>query len=241
MVVLCRPSSAAWYEGIGARRLEAEEPATSESVRQALGVDEALLLPASLIDGLRADLAQHRPGERPLNRPLEFAAMPVAGLPADLELPGEFTAVRFSYGEAFPRTRENEEIAAATVKALAEHGPVVVIAPALEHAAPAEEGGVTLVETSDPRVEEAIVARARGFAGSYGPLPYLASLAGCPAVALYSSPDHVAEEDIRLASASFAWAPFGPFNALDAGGQAAQVSERAATLLREAADALAPA
>jgi len=81
------------------------------------------------------------------------------------------------------------------------------------------------------RRAEAIVARSSGFAGTYGVLPYLASLHGVPSVALYSEPAHVAEDHVALATSFFAWAPFGRFTALEADATAAA---RAAELLAEA-------
>jgi hypothetical protein len=212
LVVLAPPESLAWYEGIGAERLSTAQAPGFEEARAVLGADEVLELPASAVDALRDELARQRPGGRPLNRPLEFALLEPPEL-GDVDLPADFVAVRFEHGPAFPETPENAALAAAVAAALGErHAVVAVDGELLPHA-------------------EAIVARASGFAGAYGVLPYLASLHGVRSVALYSDPAHVADEHVALATSFFAWAPFGPFEALRAEDTTAA---RVAELLAEA-------
>jgi hypothetical protein len=70
LVVVARPSSAAWYEGVGATVvLEAPE-------------GDVRLLPAELVADRRAELAERRPGESFLRRFLEFAPLTAAEEPA---------------------------------------------------------------------------------------------------------------------------------------------------------------
>ena len=212
LVVVVRPESAAWYEGIGTHLLSTADVSGLDAARAALGADEVLELPATAVADLHAELARQRPGGRPLNRPLEFALLDPPEL-ADVDLPAEFVAVRFEYGDAFSEAPENTGLAASILAELERRHAVVVIGDELlPHA-------------------EAIVARSRGFAGSYGVLPYLASLHGVPAVALYSDPAHVAEEHVTLATSFFAWPPFGRFTVLEAGASSAA---RIAELLAEA-------
>jgi hypothetical protein len=212
LVVLARPQSAAWYEGIGTQRFSTAEVAGLEVARAALGGGEVVELPTTTVDELRAELARQKPGGRPLNRPLEFVLLDPPE-PADVDLPDDFVAVRFEHGDAFPDTPENAELAASVVAALGGPRPVVQIDDGLLPQA------------------EAIVARSNGFAGSYGVLPYLASLHGVPSVALYSDPAHVAEDHVALATSFFAWPPFGRFTALEADATAAA---RTSELLAEA-------
>jgi hypothetical protein len=212
LVVLARPGSAAWYDGIGTRRLSMTDVPDLDAARAALGADEVLELPTATVDDLRADLARQRPGGRPLNRPLEFALLDPPEL-GEGDLPEHFVAVRFEHCEAFPKTPENVELAASIVAELERRHAVVVIDDELLPQA------------------EAIVARSSGFAGSYGVLPYLASLHGVPAVALYSDSAHVEEDHVTLANSFFAWPPFGRFTGLEADATAVV---RASELLVEA-------
>ncbi|MGE5272762.1 MAG: hypothetical protein ACM3QU_03190 [Verrucomicrobiota bacterium] len=197
LVVLARPESAAWYEGIGLRCFSTAEVAGLDAAREALGADEVVELPTTTVDDLRAELARQRPGGRPLNRPLEFALLDPPEL-GGVDLPEDFVAVRF----------ENAELGASVVAELERSRTVVAIGDELL-----------------PRAE-AIVARSSGFAGSYGVLPYLASLHGVPSVALHSDPGHVAEDHVTLATSFFAWPPFGRFTVLEADATAAvRISE----------------
>ena len=141
LIVRARPSSARWYAGIGPDREVGED---------------ALALPAEWLDGVRAELSQHRPGERPLNRPLEFAPVPVG----QADVPDDFVAVE-----------QGLEVDL--------DGPVVTVAPGAEG--------------------EAIVSRARGFVGRWGPLAIVAALAGVPTVAVLAG--DARPEDVRLAEA----------------------------------------
>jgi hypothetical protein len=212
LVVLARPESAAWYEGIGTQRLSTADVAGLDDARATLGAGEVVELPTATVDELHAELARQKPGGRPLNRPLEFALLDPPEL-GDLDLPNDFVAVRFEHGDAFPDTPGNAELAASVVAALEVRQPVVRIDDELLPQA------------------EAIVARSSGFVGSYGVFPYLASLHGVPSVALYSDPAHVVEDHVALATSFFAWAPFGRFTALEADATAAA---RTSELLAEA-------
>jgi hypothetical protein len=213
-----RPADrAAWYEGIGAASLDAEElgPAGEadlqgplrERVAQAFGFGSRpfrVLAPAS-VAAVRGDLARRHARLKSRHRLLEFAPLPVPPLPPGEELPDEFVAVRFA-------TPDHD----AALAAAAERWPVVP------------------VDGLDPARLTAVLGRARGFLGSYGPEPYLAALLGRPAVALWAELDEEAEGDLALAASFLGQPPFGALHALPAAESAGAVR-----LLEEPARTLA--
>jgi hypothetical protein len=115
-----------------------------------------------------------------------------AGLPAD------YVAVRFYFSDCFPATDENRAFARATVSALAERSPVVVLNPGVtvdEHSdwrPDLPERVITIADGLAPErnlaVQSAVISGARAFVGTYGGYSYLAPLYGVPAVAFFSRP-----------------------------------------------------
>ncbi|HKP17934.1 MAG TPA: hypothetical protein VJT84_05595, partial [Gaiellaceae bacterium] len=83
LVLVARASSVPWYAGIGST-VVTESPRNPD-------------LPASWIEEVRGELAQRRPGERSLERMLEFAPLDP---PVGLHLPGEGRAFVGDYGAA---------------------------------------------------------------------------------------------------------------------------------------------
>jgi hypothetical protein len=261
LCVVARSESVSWYQGVGARhvlvddlvspdelaalaeRFPDEEPrALREHLSGVLGTDDFGVLPPHLIAAIRTELLRHRPDDRrrhlrALDRVLEFAPLAAPDLPADLELPDDFFAARFSFETAYPVTDENRERAVESVSALAKRGMVVVLDPPAALCAGlaplAELGQARVLEEVDREVETAVLARAGGFLGSYGSSAFVAVLLGVPAVALYSRREQVADEDLEIAASFLGREPFGHLQALEPVGSAGETAEVAARLLEQ--------
>ena len=104
-------------------------------------------------------------------------------------------------------------------------------------AALAERGSVIGLDGLDRSAQTAVLARARGFAGSYGVEAYVAVLLGRPAVALLGGePD---PDDLRIASSFLARPPFGRLHAIAPSGSPAEDAEQAVALIEQSAQVLA--
>jgi hypothetical protein len=163
--------------------------------------DGAVVLEPELVDSLRAELAGGDPNAPFHRRRLEYAPLAAPEPPAELNLPEKFVAVRFE--------SEHEAIAAA----LRERFPVVDL------------------DGLDRPAQAAVLARADGFAGTYGAEAYLAILSGVPAVAFSSSRNDPDDHDVRVASSFLAATPFGRLDVIDPDVPPADAAARADGLL----------
>jgi hypothetical protein len=196
LVVACRASTAAWYEGIGARRVAPEH------------VEEgAQVLSPAAVSAARSELAAQDPARRIQHRLLEFAPLTGPEPQAGLELPEEFVAVRFEPGQA---------------------GVAAVLAGLT---------AVAVLDGLDRSEQTAVLARARGFAGTYGVEAYVAVLLGLPAVAFVA--DEPDPDDLRIASSFLARPPFGRLHAITGSGSPAERAEQALALIEQHAEILA--
>ena len=96
LFILRRPSSAWWYDGLGARLIDAEEIVDAEALPTLTGVEAEryLILHWDEVESRREALAAHRPDRRIQRRLLEFEPLMApadAGIPTP---PGPFVAVR---------------------------------------------------------------------------------------------------------------------------------------------------
>jgi hypothetical protein len=226
LFVVSRPSSASWYTGVGSGlacldrfvRPDAAdlEAALSDSelhgrLREQvagafdLGSRAFRTLPPDLVAATRSNLARQKPATRRLM--LEFVPLETPELPAGLELPDEFVAVRFD--------EERGDVAAAV----------------------AERAQVVGLDGLDRDAQAAVLARSRGFVGSYAVEAYLALLLGRPAVALGA--EDADEDDLLVVSSFLARPPFGELDVLDAATAPAEVAKHAARLLEAPVEALA--
>jgi hypothetical protein len=196
LVVARRASTEAWYDGIGGSRVDPEHV---EEGAQALSPDA--------VSAARPELAAQDPARRIQHRLIEFAPLATPELPAGLELPEEFVAVRFEPGQA--------AVAAAFA------GLTAVVA----------------LDGLDRSEQTAVLARARGFAGTYGVEAYVAVLLGLPAAAFVAAePD---PDDLRIASSFLARPPYGRLHAISAAGSPADRAEQALALIEQHAQTLA--
>ena len=129
-----------------------------------------------------------------------------------VELPERFTAVKFYFNEAFPATADNRAAAERIVRELSEEGPVVSLATGLrvddhaaweEEAQAAQRGVPAPVPSTNLAMQDAIVARASAWAGTYGGFAYLAPSRGVPARAVYSNPAGFSKTHLTLAQSVF--------------------------------------
>jgi hypothetical protein len=111
------------------------------------------------------------------------------------DLPADYVAVRFYFSDCFPDTQVNRAFVHSTVEALGSHLPVVLLETPFavdDHRDAAAGGGrvISLRDHLQPEcnlaVQTAVVARARGFVGTYGGYSYLAPFHGVSALAFYS-------------------------------------------------------
>jgi hypothetical protein len=231
LFVVCRASSAAWYAGIGSGQAELERFAGPEAPAELgggfeeddlqgplrdqvasafnLGSRAFRVLPPDPVAATRSELANQNPAGRAERRLLDFAPLAPPPLPAGLELPEDFLAVRFE--------AEYPEVAAA----LAERWPVVKL------------------DELDRSAQAAVLARARGFVGTYGVEAVLAVLLGVQAVAFSPGSQQVDEDELRLISSFLAAPPFGALHVIEAGGSADEAVEQASQLLDAPVEALA--
>ncbi len=144
-----------------------------------------------------------------MERHAVFERLPVPTPAVGLNLPVEYTAVKFYFNDSFPATADNRAFATAVVKQLAEAGPVVSLATGLlvddhfgweeeeRHAERSIRAG--LMPARNLALQSAIVAGARAWVGTYGGFAYLAPFHGVPARAFYSNPDGFSRRHLDLA------------------------------------------
>jgi hypothetical protein len=127
----------------------------------------------------------------------------------DIELPDEFTAVRFYFRPSFPDAPANRELVREVVGRLAERRPVVLLNTGLvvdDHldAEPAEGPNVSrplagVAAARNLGVQSAVVARSSLFVGTYGGLAHLAPFYRVPTVGFASDPTEINPVHLTLA------------------------------------------
>ncbi len=123
-----------------------------------------------------------------------------------------YVAVKFYFNDCFPASPENRAFVRAVVTRLAALGPVVNLSTGLrldDHGAfPLELPGVShlpadLEPSRNLGVQDAIVAGARAFVGTYGGFSYLAPFHGVPSFAFYSHRPGFSDKHLVLAREAF--------------------------------------
>ncbi|MGE0391963.1 MAG: hypothetical protein AB7I25_01705 [Vicinamibacterales bacterium] len=197
-------------------RLTASESSLVATVAEAEGFARPEVLHPGQMFRLFNPFWWKHAGEPWIRSHARFERLPPATAPA-IDLPPRFTAVKFYFNEAFPATAENHAAAERIVRELAEEGPVISLATGLridDHAAWEEEahaaqrGVPAPVPATNLAQQDAIVARASAWVGTYGGFAYLAPSRGIPARAVYSNPAGFSKTHLALAQSVFAG--FGP-------------------------------
>jgi hypothetical protein len=172
-----------------------------------LGSRAFRMLPASAVAVTRSDLADEAPTAGGRRRMLEFAPLSAPDPPSGLDLPDEFVATRLD---------DDSADVAATV---------------------ADRADAVSLDGLDRAAQAAVLARSRGFVGTYGVEAVLAVLVGRPAVVLGA--EHANPSDLSVLDSFLGHQPFGRLHTLDAAVSPAAVGEYVARLLRAPAEALA--
>jgi hypothetical protein len=130
----------------------------------------------------------------------------------ELELPGDFIAVKFYFNDCFARTTATERFVERTISRLSDDAPVISLSTGLsmdEHG-PCEPDVAAmrsiqnrLSPANNLMVQSAIVARARRFVGTYGGFAYLAPFYGVPSHGYFSDGSGFSVRHLDLARAVF--------------------------------------
>jgi hypothetical protein len=242
LAVVSRAESAYWYAGVGSRHLSLDELQAGnglpspELLARALGIRNGAMrvLPAEVVASGRAKLASGRLTPHVWDRRLDFEPLAAPQLPNGIDLPDEFLAVCFPFAAAFPDSEPNRRLVLRAIAALATAGPLVVLDP------PGLLGGaLDTLDVADLRVvsgakhalQSAVLARARGFVGSYGTAAFLAVLHGVDAVALYTASEFVDDGDLRVVASFLNGPQYGRLSTAQATGTPEEEAARAVAVL----------
>lgn len=187
-------------------------------VALALGMDDPWLLHPQLMYRAFAPYWWGHADLGWVHRHARFRRLPdVARDERPAGLPEHYVAVKFYHNDAFPPTAANRAVAERIVTTLAQEGPVVSLATGLrldDHAALEEEarhaqhGMAGASAATNLGTQNAIIAGASSWVGTYGGFAYLAPFHGVPARSYYSNPDGFSRRHLELACAVFDG--FGP-------------------------------
>lgn len=192
-------------------RLTTAEGDLVACIAAAEGLDRPEVLHPGLMFRLFNPFWWRHADESWVRRHARFQLLPPAADPG-VDLPARFTAVKFYFNEAFPATAENRAAAERIVRDLSQEGPVVSLATGLrvddhaaweEEALAAQRGVPSPVPSTNLAMQDAIVARATAWAGTYGGFAYLAPSRGVPARAVYSNPAGFSKTHLTLAQSVF--------------------------------------
>ncbi len=173
-------------------RITALEDDLLAMVRRAEGQDVAVLHPSVMYYLFAPYWWGHRPLawiERHTHH------VPLVRPPLTLDLPPDYTAVKFYFNDCFRSTPQHRAFVDRTIRALADEGPVISLSTGLtvDDHPPCEPDvaamhGIRqlLAPHTNLLVQSAIVAGARRFVGTYGGFAYLAPFYGVPATSYYT-------------------------------------------------------
>lgn len=122
-------------------------------------------------------------------------------------MPGSYVAAKFYFNECFPPSDANRAFASSVLQRLSKEGPVIALSTGLaidDHAAhlSADAGIRHLPEGIPPmrnlHVQDALVAGARAFVGTYGGFSYLAPFHHVPSYSFYSEPTGFSTRHLEL-------------------------------------------
>jgi hypothetical protein len=128
-------------------------------------------------------------------------------------MPPSYVATKFYFNECFPATDANRAFATDVLRALAKEGPVIALSTGLSlddhHTHTAADLGVQhlpegLAPSSNLHVQDALVAGARAFVGTYGGFSYLAPFHHVPSYAFYSAASGFSPKHLALAQETIA-------------------------------------
>jgi hypothetical protein len=142
--------------------------------------------------------------------------------PVTNALPPDYVAAKFYFSQSFPDTAANRSFVQRTIAAAAAQMPVVLLSTAAQlddHRDALAAGARVQTITTDVRdnlaAQSAVVARARGFIGTYGGFSYLAPLYGVDSLSFFSARDKLVPFHLDHAHRTFGSLGAGRFLACD--------------------------
>jgi hypothetical protein len=184
-----------------------------ETVRREQGCDVAVLHPSFMYRLFAPYWWGHRSLEW-VRRRARYRLLEPPSVPIDL--PTDYTAVKFYFNDCFRSTPENRAFVDRTVRELEREGPVISLstgvsiddhAPCEPEIAPMSGIRHLMLPQTNLLVQSAVVAGARRFVGTYGGFAYLAPFYGVPADSYYTEPGAFSIRHLDLARDVLAHTP----------------------------------
>jgi hypothetical protein len=148
--------------------------------------------------------------------------VPPVSLGDGLDLPENYSVVKFYFSEAFPDTLENRSFVKDLIQRLRRQGPVVTLETGLvlddhrdcqmdgAHGLIRVDNRITLRNNLD--IQTRVISRANAFYGTYGGFSYLAPFFGVPSMAFYSREDKFLPVHLFMAYRVSRWLRYGRFD-----------------------------
>jgi hypothetical protein len=143
-----------------------------------------------------------------------------ADLKLDVDLPGEYVAVKFYFSPAFPDNDQNKEFACRFISSLSQKTKVVLLDTGLNvddhedvHMAGKEIVDIRphIKPSNNLQVQSQVISNAKAFYGTYGGFSYLAPFLGVPSISFYSEKDRFLQVHLDLADRALRVLKHGSF------------------------------
>jgi hypothetical protein len=172
----------------------------------AIPADYELLGPSSMYRPFWRSWTEAAPGNL-VERSTLYTALPPPPLPEGLELPDEFIVVKWYFRPSLPNTPQNRVRIREITQELAERTPVVLLHenPRLDDHEEVDLSPVPGLRAAlrgvpperNLEVQSAIIARAKGYVGTYGGLGYVPMVYGVPSRLYASDTDQLSASHVR--------------------------------------------
>ena len=190
----------------------------------AAGVHRARLLHPQMMYRLFTAYWKEEAVLEPIGAFLRYGRLPAPpSHPVLATVPSEYVAAKFYFSQSFPDTAGNRAFVQRTISAAAAQMPVVLLSAGaqIDDHRDASAGAGARVQTISMDIRDnlaaqsAVVARARGFIGTYGGFSYLAPLYGVDSVSFFSDRDKLVPFHLDHAQRTFGGMQAGRFLACD--------------------------
>ena len=190
----------------------------------AAGIRRARLLHPQVMYRLFTAYWKEQAVLEPIGAFLRYGRLPAPpSHPVLTTLPAEYVAAKFYFSQSFPDTASNRNFVQHTISAVAGQTPVVLLSAGAQlddhRDALVAAGARVQTISADVRdnlaVQSAVVARARGFVGTYGGFSYLAPLFGVDSLSFFSARDKLVPFHLDHAQRTFGSLAAGRFLACD--------------------------
>ena len=195
-------------------------------VRERLGLKEGPVVHPSAMFRLFAALWRRRAAVDLVESFSVFRRLtPTARSETPVDLPADYLVAKFYFSKAFPDTQANRSFVTETLRCVARQAPVALLSTSVrldEHSdfhTHANSGLFVVDSHTVPQrnleVQTQLIARARGFIGTYGGFSYLAPFYGVPSLSYFSRRNGFESHHLDLANRVFDRVLPGGFLALD--------------------------